>query len=946
MTAQPRQFQIGSLVRIRERDWVVLPSDDQDIVNLRPLSGSEAETCGIHRVLEGDDLRAAEFPTPQPEHAGDYIAGKLLRNAARLSLRSGAGPFRSLGRLSVRPRPYQFVPLIMALRFDPVRMLIADDVGIGKTIEACLITRELLDRGDIQRICVLCPPHLCDQWQTELERKFHIPAVVLRSSTVARLERDLPRRDLRVWQYYPYIVASIDFVKMVTRRDEFLSFCPEMVIVDEAHTAAEPGGVASREQQLRHELVHKVAADPNRNLLLLTATPHSGIEHSFRSLLGLLAQRFENLDLDQLGERDRTALARQFVQRRRADVAKWLGETHFPTRRSEEATYPMGKDYLRLFEEVLDFTRETVQDAKDSAPRQRVRYWAALSMLRSLMSSPEAAIKSFDARQKKLAGNGEETDETAREREVLDSLGDGAVLDAVPEAPIEIALEHLQERDRRRLRDFARRAEGLKADDPKLAKAEAIVVNLLKQGSKPILYCRFVATAEYVARELQKRLEARFKDIRVMGITSETGNDEEREAKIAELVEFGRRVLVATDCLSEGINLQDHFDAVIHYDLPWNPNRLEQREGRVDRFGQTKGEVHAILLYSEQNRVDAIVLNVLLRKAREIYRSLGIMVPVPDSETVIKTVIETLFGKDSHQQIEFEFGHEPYVVKFHARLDRDAEREKVSRTKFAQHAIKPGEVAKELDAMDDVLGDPDSVRRFLQEAAQRFEFGFTKPDGHYRLDPARLQPDIRERLRWKSPVKIVFESPAPRGLEDAEIVVRNHPLIVALGDKVLGEVFKSKAQDRFARCGAAFTDTVSTRTGIALLRIRYCLQPKKAKKQNPLFAEEVVTVQFSSTSNGINWSKPNDPEVLQRLEELEPKGQISQQERVNQVQWALERLKAVEKDINAIADSRAVELSEAHDRLREQTGGARIEVRAHHPPDLLGVYVLVPGGGR
>jgi len=100
-------------------------------------------------------------------------------------------------------------------------MLIADDVGIGKTIEGGLIARELLDRGDIQHICVLCPPHLCDQWQTELERKFHIPAVVLRSSTVARLERDLPRRDLRVWQYYPYIVASIDLVKMTTRRDEY-----------------------------------------------------------------------------------------------------------------------------------------------------------------------------------------------------------------------------------------------------------------------------------------------------------------------------------------------------------------------------------------------------------------------------------------------------------------------------------------------------------------------------------------------------------------------------------------------------------------------------------------------------------------------------------------------------------------------------------------------------
>src|SRR5579864_8868572 len=184
------QLAVGSLVRVRERDWVVLPSDDQDVVNLRPLSGTEAETCGIYRPLEGQDLAGAEFPNPDPSTAGDFVAGALLRNAARLALRSGAGPFRSLGRLSVRPRPYQFVPLLMALKLDPVRMLIADDVGIGKTIEALFIARELLDRGDAQRLCVLCPPHLCDQWASELETKFHIQPTVVKSSTWARLERD------------------------------------------------------------------------------------------------------------------------------------------------------------------------------------------------------------------------------------------------------------------------------------------------------------------------------------------------------------------------------------------------------------------------------------------------------------------------------------------------------------------------------------------------------------------------------------------------------------------------------------------------------------------------------------------------------------------------------------------------------------------------------------
>src|SRR5579883_1812912 len=201
------QFSVGSLVEAREREWVVLPSENPDVLNLKPLNGAEAESCGIYLPFENDGIRPAPFQPPKPQSAGDFIAGRLLRDAARLSLRSSAGPFRSLGRLSVRPRPYQFVPLIMALRLDPVRVLIADDVGVGKTIEAALIARELLDRGDALRLCVICPPHLCDQWKTELESKFHLQPVIIRTSTIAQLERRIPRKDFSVYRYYPYQIV-------------------------------------------------------------------------------------------------------------------------------------------------------------------------------------------------------------------------------------------------------------------------------------------------------------------------------------------------------------------------------------------------------------------------------------------------------------------------------------------------------------------------------------------------------------------------------------------------------------------------------------------------------------------------------------------------------------------------------------------------------------------
>jgi SNF2 family DNA or RNA helicase len=186
------------------------------------------------------------FSPPEPEQAGDAAGSLLLFNAARLSLRSGATPFRSLGRLSVTPRPYQFVPLIMALRHEQVRLLIADDVGVGKTIEAAMIARELLDRGLAKRLGVICPAHLCDQWEAELREKFGLDPAVIQPSRIARLERNLPRQDLSIYQYYPQLVLSIDFIKAGRHRDHFLQNAPDLIIVDEAHLAARPRGDLQR----------------------------------------------------------------------------------------------------------------------------------------------------------------------------------------------------------------------------------------------------------------------------------------------------------------------------------------------------------------------------------------------------------------------------------------------------------------------------------------------------------------------------------------------------------------------------------------------------------------------------------------------------------------------------------------------------------------------------
>ncbi len=224
---------------------------------VRPLGGTEDEATGLLLPLE--KVEPAQFDLPDPAQPGDYRSCRLLRDAVRLGFRSSAGPFRSFARLAVEPRPYQLVPLLLALKLDPVRMLIADDVGIGKTVEACLIARELLDRGEIERLAVLCSPQLAPQWQSELRDKFHIEAEVVLPSTATRLERDC-RMNESLFERYPFVVVSTDFIKSDRRRDEFRRACPEFVIVDEAHTCAYGWeGKGGRHQ--RYDLLKAVAAN-------------------------------------------------------------------------------------------------------------------------------------------------------------------------------------------------------------------------------------------------------------------------------------------------------------------------------------------------------------------------------------------------------------------------------------------------------------------------------------------------------------------------------------------------------------------------------------------------------------------------------------------------------------------------------------------------------------
>lgn len=936
---------IGSIIRLRNREWVVQPGGDDDVIHLNPLMGNKEEQTAVYSPLLLEDIEPATFPNPTTEQIGDFETSRLLFNAARLNFRNGAGPFRSLGHLSVRPRPYQFVPLLMALKLDPVRLLIADDVGIGKTIEAGLIARELINRGDANRLVVLCPPYLCDQWKQELEDKFHIPTVIVRSSTVAQLERQLPSQDTNLFEYFESLVISIDYAKSPRRRDSFILHCPDLVIVDEAHTATQSPGKMSAQQ--RYELVSALAAHPERHILLLTATPHSGIQDTFKSLLGLVDPDFSTWDITEASEQQRRQIAKHFIQRRRPDVTKWLGEeTPFPERQSRELAYTLSPEYSELFEDVYEFAREIINTGdRFTGFRRRVRYWTALALLRCVMSSPESAKAALDARIDRLEQTADELDiedlqDSVFSPYVYDSPdAEENAVDATPAYISDEGSATLESLEQKRLRLFAKRIEKLKQEqDNKLLAVINEIRDMLGRDRQIIIYCRYIATAKYVAENLQKNLKGKVDDLRVIAITGELPEDV-RSTLVNEIQGHRHRILVATDCLSEGVNLQHGFDAVIHYDLPWNPNRLEQREGRVDRYGQQRESVETVMVHGRNNYIDGAVLRVLIRKAVEIRKSLGITVPVPvDSDSVLEAVLQSLFVESDDKPRQLSLGGEfrdaglYKIDDIHREWERSAEKQ--SQTRFAQRTIKPAEIEREIAETDQALGSPEIVEQFMQTITQRLNVPMVAEKHGYRLDFGRLQQTINEEIGLTGKTKITFRSPASAGYL---YVGRNHPVIARLAEYIIASSLTDN-QSIAARVSALRTDNVARFTTLLLLRLRHRISDNARQT----LAEECVICGFTRSSHQTEWLTIDDAKKL--FESVTATNQTTREEIVSRLQ----RLDSLLTDSDFLAEldqlvrERAMYLQEAHERVRQAGKLRKTRIEGISPPDILGIYMLIP----
>lgn len=902
------QLLVGDIVKARGREWVIQPGSTDGLVRVQPLGGNPQEATVILRAVE--EVNKATFAPPDPEFMGDHGSAWIMRAAARIGNPNATGPFRCLGRIGVQPRPYQYVPLLMALRQEPVRLLIADDVGVGKTVEALLIARELMDRGEIEGFSVLCPPHLAEQWQEEIKDKFHLDAVLYTAKTADKIHRNLAVGE-SPFKRHPVTVVSMDYAKQETRRDTFLHHAPRFIIVDEAHTAT----TASDSKHMRYELVKRLGADKDRHMVLVTATPHTGSEDAFRRMLGLLDPDLESLPANLTGEhnrRHRERLAAHMVQRRRGDLAEYMEGTHFPELLVKEASYQLHPKARELLVNLVDAARSQFDSAKGETER-RIHWWSLLSMVRAFASSPRALAATL-AERNRTASADSASEANRRGRDAFSNSADDVTEGAG------VSGEYSEWIDEAEVLSGAK--------DRKLKEASKAIKELLGLSRGVIVFCQFIETAEYVADYLRSTLK-----VPVEHVTGKM-DPEDRRQRIKELNKQENRILVATDCLSEGINLQEGFDAVFHYDLAWNPTRHEQREGRVDRYGQKSQQVRSILYYGTDNLIDGIVLDVLLRKHESIRSSTGVRVPVPRNHAdVSEAIMESLLLRRRSSPAKQTTLHNYIedVRPLHTEWERRGEREKRSRTLFAQASIKDQDVAEAIKEAQGALGAQD-VSEFVQRCLTHRHIDATmEPKVEallIRVDG--MDDEVRHALDLHEDKTVRFEGDPTK---DGEYLHRSHPLVQNLSQFAIETAIDELVPGPAARCSTVVTRDVKERTDVYVVRFRYRMRFKATDR----LIEEIAV--FGSVEGKLKQERD-----LGAVLEASPAGNLDREMKMDAVRTAVASLEELIPRLQAEAEKRCREAKRIHERVRDaaKLGLGRIELEVNGTPDILGAYVFLP----
>ncbi|MDZ7704225.1 MAG: helicase-related protein [Trueperaceae bacterium] len=764
-------FQPGTIVKARGRLWRVDTATATTLTGTR-LDSPEAPPHTFFLPLEGSAITLESMDYP-PRKAGDATLHDLFLRATRLTMMHGTAPLASLQRSRVIPTNYQLVPVMMALDMPRVRLLVADDVGLGKTIETGLITVELLARKQIERVLVLTPANLRAQWQEAFAHFFHLDAEILSTPNLRRLGRKLPP-GANPWAHFPFVIASIDYAKQDSVKNLILAQDWDLVIIDEAHgVAATVTGARGGGRKDRYDFASELARQVD-HLILATATPHNGYTTSFASLLRMLDEREVQGRITAPlglvgGELDephiyRERAKRHVVQRRREDVMAWFEredkKSPFPKRDSKEVFIEPSKPEREVYVAFQAYQKFVFGEVGAENVHVLAK-WMMMHFLRRATSSPRALKESLRNRIGRLEERLEpspldpnDPNDAPIKSALLDLGGD----DHLPEEEADSKLDRLSILDRAHLRaEIGFLEEVLKAverwrpgSDTKLKKLRELLRDPGHLGANPrtILFTRYVDTLTYLKDELSK--EDNLAIFTVDGSLSEAARLEHLSAfqnsaqNSAQNTGTGttesRAILIATDSISEGLNLQFAANQLVHYELPWNPNRLEQRNGRVDRFGQPKPEVRIRTLINNRS-FDLVVFQRLIQKAQKIRDEYG-FVPSYFSD---ERHVESLFTDLIDEKLVQHTFQQPNMFDPQGDTIDDADRAEADKIRdesfYGQAAFNLPDVEARLQETQDTIGSPAEVEQLVVDALRLLDWRVT-PQGErvYQIVRASGEP--------------------------------------------------------------------------------------------------------------------------------------------------------------------------------------------------------------
>ena len=745
---------------------------------------------------------------------GDAATFQLACEAQRIDFAFLFDPMMAVHTSNVDPLPHQITAVYESmLPRSPLRFVLADDPGAGKTIMAGLYIRELVMRADARRVLIVAPGSLVEQWRDELHEKFGLEFRVYSGAL------DDASGGANPFEEHRQLVVRLD---QMSRNEELQAkLCAagwDLVVFDEAHKLAAHFSGTKIEKTGRFKLAEKLGA-ATRHLLLMTATPHNGKEQDFQLFLSLLdSDRFYGRFRDGVHKVDVSDLMRRMVKE---ELVKFDGKPLFPERKAYTVNYGLSSLEAALYESVTTYVQEQMGKADQLEGKRKTSVGFALTALqRRLASSPEAIYQSLKRRRQRLADRlreeklgvrgrqaiaetlqlvpEDDDDLTADEQETLEEelVDKASASTTIAELETEIiALGELEDQARRVVQS---------GQDRKWEELSSLLQNNAEMHDADGRQRKIIIFSEH--RDTLNYLHERI--TQVMGnpaavVTIHGGTNREERKKVQALFRSDKetRVLIATDAAGEGVNLQC-ANLMVNYDLPWNPNRLEQRFGRIHRIGQQE-VCHLWSLVASETREGAVWHRLLEKLATESAALKGkvfnILGDVFEERSLKDLMVEAIRYSDHPdtrarllRQVDHAFGHDKLLQI----LDRNA---------LAQETMSPERLYKvkaEMDMAEARKLQPCFVRAYFFKAFDSLGGKVHKREAD-RYEVTHVPSTIRERdrritgrnRREHEPVltryeRICFEraviQPSDRpGLARAELMHPGHPLLLSVTDLIL-----------------------------------------------------------------------------------------------------------------------------------------------------------------